>query len=252
LASAGATIAALKKTLAELPEKNLDEESEVPSQAADLMRNELYKVQIQEKEASSRYTALHPHVIALRRQVEETRKILASEEARHSQSTRRLSTVHQAVQTELATASAAAAAHKAVAETLKPQFESVQSKIRALNDNELLIGDLTRKTELLEASYRDYATACEQSRIDTALAAGSVSNVNVVQSPTFVAKPSSPMVKLMLVLALVLATMASILVALVSEHLDRSLRTAEQIEQELGIPVLFSAPRDSRHVLLQN
>jgi uncharacterized protein involved in exopolysaccharide biosynthesis len=111
--SAEAKIEALKQTLSELPEQQMAEQVDLPSNAVDVMRSELYKVQIQEKEASSRYTALHPTVIALRRQVEDTRNILSSEESRATHKTQRVSPVHQAVQQELAAAKALAAANKA-------------------------------------------------------------------------------------------------------------------------------------------
>lgn len=249
MSSSDATIEALRQTLKELPEHQ-DENVELPSYAVDTMRNELYKVQIQEKEASSRYTALHPRVIALRRQVEETRKILSSEEGRINHKSHRLSPVHQSVQTDLAKARATAAAHKAESASLKQQFEAVQSKIRALNDNELRITDLSRKVELLEASYRNYATNREQARIDQALELGRISNVNVVQPASFVTKPASPRIQLTLIVGLFLATVGAVLVAFAAEYLDPSLRTSEQAEQELGLPVLFSVPRDVRHELL--
>ncbi len=252
LSSADAKVAALKKTLTELPEKQLAEESEIPSAAVDAMRKELYLIQIQEQEASSRFTALHPKVIALRRQVEETRKILAQEEMSRPQSTKKLSPVHQSVQTELATTQAVAAAAKATADSLKQQFEAVQTKIRALNDDEMRITKLSLKTGLLEESYQKYAMNREQARIDAALQAGRVSNINMVQPPTYVAKPSSPLVKLTLAMGLVLAVLGAVMTALAAEFFDRSLRTPEQIEQELGVPVLFSVPRGTRHELVQN
>ena len=252
LSSSEARIAALRKMLAELPQAEVAEEAMIPSAAVDAMRNELYKVQILEKDASSRFTALHPHVIALRRQVEETRKILSSEEGSRNHPTKKLSVVHQTVQTELATGQANAAAQKAEAESLKRQFEAVQTKIRALNNNELQITELSRKAKQLEASYQSYATNREQARIDAALETGRISNVNVVQPASFVAKPSTPMVRITLALLLAMATLASVGVALLAEHLDQSLKSAEQIEQELGLPVLFSVPRGARHELVQN
>jgi uncharacterized protein involved in exopolysaccharide biosynthesis len=252
LSSSEAKITALKRILSELPEQQLAEESMIPSAAADAMRNELYKVQIQEKEASARYTALHPHVIALRRQVEETRKILASEEAQRNHPTRKLSVVHQAVQTDLATAQASIAAQKAEADSLKQQFEAVQTKIRALNNNELRITELSRKVDLLEISYKTYTVNREQARINAALEVERISNINVVQPASFVAKPSSPRIRLTLALAMLLATFASLLVALAAEYLDQSLRSPDQVERELGVPVLFSVPRGTRHELIQN
>jgi uncharacterized protein involved in exopolysaccharide biosynthesis len=250
VSSSEAKIAALRKTLAELPEQQLAEEIDAPSLATDTMRNELYKVQILEKEASSRYTALHPTVIALRRQVEETRKILAAEESRASHKTKRLSPVHQSVQTDLAAEQATAAARQAESSSLKQQFDAVQSKIRALNDNELRITELSRKVELLEASYRNYATNREQARIDQALELGRISNVNVVQPASLLAKPSNPRLQLTLLVGLFLATVGAVLVAFVAEYFDPSLRTSEQTERELGIPVLFAVPRDARAELL--
>jgi uncharacterized protein involved in exopolysaccharide biosynthesis len=191
-------------------------------------------------------------VIALRKQVEETRNILASEESRRSHSTRKLSPVHQTVQTDLASTQALAAAHKAESESLKQQFEAVQTKIRELNDNELRITQLERKSELLETSFKEYHRNRELARIDAALETGRISNVNVVQPATYVAKPSNPVFTLALALALVLSTAGAVLVALVAEFLDRSLKSPEQVEQELGIPVLFSVPRGTRHELAQN
>jgi uncharacterized protein involved in exopolysaccharide biosynthesis len=252
LISAEAQIAALKKTLTELPEQQLAEELVLPNAAADTMRNELYKVQIAEKEASSRYTALHPTVIALRRQVAETRDILSAEESRRSHSTKKLSPVHQSVQTELATTQALAAARKAESESLKKQFEAVQTKIRELNDNELRITDLSRKSELLESSYREYHKNRELARIDSALEMGRISNVNITQPATFVAKPTSPVFTLGLALAFLVSVGFAVLAALAAEFLDRSLRSSDQIERELGIPVLFTVPRGTRHELAQN
>jgi uncharacterized protein involved in exopolysaccharide biosynthesis len=160
--------------------------------------------------------------------------------------------VHQSVQTELASTQALAAAHKAESESLKSQFEAVKTKIRALNDDELRITDLSLKARILEESYLKYATNREQARIDSALETGRVSNVNVVQPPTYIAKASSPLLKLTLALGFVLALACSVLVALVAEYFDQSLRSADQIEQELGLPVLFSVPRGTRHEMVQN
>ena len=251
LSSSEEKIAALEKMLVEMPEQELAEESMIPSEAFDAMRHELYKVQILEKEASSRYTDLHPNVIALRHQVEETRKILASEEANRNHPTHKLSVVRQAVQIDLAATKASVAAQKAEAAVLKQQLEGVASRIRALNDSEFRIRELSREAELLEASYRTYTTNREQARIHAALEAGRISNVNVVQPASFVAKASSPNLRLALALTLVLATLASVLVALVSEHFDQSLKSPEQTEQELGVPVLFSVPRGALNVLAE-
>jgi capsular polysaccharide biosynthesis protein len=54
----------------------------------------------------------------------------------------------------------------------------------------------------------------------------------------------------MLILLIFVPTLGAVFVACMAEYFDPSLRTTEQTEQELGIPVLFSVPRDQRHELL--
>ncbi len=253
LAHSEAKVASLQEALKKLP-PDLDAEhtAGLPNVAADAMRNELYKLQIQEKEASSRFTSLHPTVIALRRQVEDTHKILDEQESSRSQTTKKTNPVHQSVQTELTAAQALAAAQRAEAASLEKQYNGIQAKIRTLNDGEFRITNLTRQTELLEASYRDYTANREQARIDQALAHGQISNVNVVHAATFVAKPSSPKVLLTLIAGFIVAAGGAVLLAFACDHLDPSLKTSDDIENELGIPVLFSVPRNDRHALLNN
>jgi len=252
LAHSDARITSLKKALEELPAELNSATAEVPNGAADAMRAELYRLQISEKEASSRFTSLHPTVIALRKQVADTRKIFEEQDANRSQKTRSLSPVHQNAQTELTAAMALAAAQRAEQESLKSQFESVRSKIQTLNDSEFRITDLTRKTVLLEASYRTYITNREQARIDQELALGRISNVNVVQPASLIAKPSSPRGLLTLLGGFIFASAGAVLLALVSEYLDPSFKTMHQVESELGIPVLFAVPRSTRHELQHN
>lgn len=252
LAHSEARIAALRKALKELPPELNAETARAPNASADAMRSQLYTLQIQEKDASARFTSLHPQVIALRRQVAETKKILDEQEAIRSTTTSRLSSVHLGAQTDLMAAEALAAAQRAEAHSLKEQYDAVRSKIHTLNDNEFRITELTRKTQLLDASYRTYVTNREQARIDQELASGRISNVNVVQPATLVAKPSSPRVPLILLAGFALASLGAVCVAFAAEFLDPSLKTSEQVENELGIPVLFSVPRGAGHELLHN
>ncbi|MBI2824599.1 MAG: GumC family protein [Planctomycetia bacterium] len=253
LAAAESKIAALQKELGDVPSHvSAEETAGLPNVAADAMRNELYKLQMREKEATSRFTDEHPNVKALRRQVAETQKILDEQEARRTQTTKKVNLVHQSVETDLMSETALAASYKAEAKSLQDQYAAIQSKIRKLNDNEFRITELARRVDLLETDYRNYTNHREQARIDSALEAGRISNVNVVQPATFVAKPASPRVRLTLLLGLIVGALGSVLVAFIAEYFDRSLKTPEQIEHELGIPVLLSVPRGFRHELLQN
>lgn len=226
-----------------LPETELAEEALIPSEGVEAMRSELFKLQIQEKEVRSRFSDKHPDAIGLRQQVDEMRNVLAAEQNVMKQPTHKLNVVRQSMQLELATARSQAAAHKAEAVLLAKQNADMQLKIRAMNDEEIRLDELARSKELLEASYRTYATNREQARIDSALAEDNVSNINVLQPASFSSKPSSPNMKLALAAAVLFALSGAILVALGAEHFDHSLKSPEQTETALGVPVLFSIPR---------
>ena len=119
------------------------------------MRTELYKLQIAERDASSRNTDENPKVKELRRQVKEMQEILAEQDECRSQSTRKTNPTYQELQVELLSQQSLAASFKAEATALDNELAAVRSDIRGLNDNEFRITELVRRTELLEASYRN-------------------------------------------------------------------------------------------------
>lgn len=251
--ASNAKINALKATLSQIPEQLTAEEvTGLPNQAGDAMRNELYKLQIDEKSAAARHTDDHPGLIAMRRQVEEMKGILAEQESRRSQTTKKLNPLYQDTRRELLLAEATLAAEEAEAKSLDQQLTDVKARMRDLNDNQERIAELVRRTELLETSYREYAKNREQARIDEALESDRISNVNVVQAPTFVSKPVSPKKALMLAGGLILGTLGSVILAFVMEHFDRSVKTPEEVERELGVPVLLSVPRALRQEYQHN
>jgi len=59
----------------------------------------------------------------------------------------------------------------------------------------------------------------------------------VAQSATFVGKPTSPKKTLLLAFGLIAALGGALALPFVSEIFDETLRTTEQVEQELGLPV---------------
>ena len=247
-AASTAKIKALNETLAKIPAQLTSEEtSGLPNVAGDSMRNELYKLQMQENSAASRHTDDHPGLKAIRRQVDEMKSILAEQEARRSQTTKKLNPVYQDAQKDLLLTEAQLASDNAEAASLETQMADIRTRLTDMNDTQEHVNELVRKTELIEASYRQYVQNREQARIDEALESDRISNVNVVQPPTFVEKPVSPKMGLALACGLVLATLGALTLAFASEHFDRSVKTAEEVERELGVPVLLSVPRHLRN-----
>ncbi len=253
LSAVEAKIASLRSHLDDTPDHTLAEETAgLPNVAADFMRNELYKLQIEEKEVSSRNTEAHPKVKALRRQVKEMQAILSEQEGDRTQTTKKTNPTYQQLHVELLSQQARADSLRAESKSLEQQHAAVMASIHKLNEKEFHVTELVRKTELLDSSYRNYVLNREQARIDQALESNSISNVNVLQPATFTAKPSSPRIGLTLMAGLMLSLLSAVWAAFMAEYFDRSAKTPEQVEDLLGVPVLLSVPRGRQHFFVRN
>ena len=102
-----------------------------------------------------------------------------------------------------------------------------------------------------EKNYRAYADRLEEARSSQALEMEKISNVAIIQPATMPISPVRPRKTLNLILGLVLGFLGGIGIAFLSEYLDHSFRTREQVETKLGIPVLVSIPKTTKLIRLR-
>lgn len=239
-----ARIADLKSQIADLkPEVVTNRVAGMPNEAKDGMREKLYELELKEGQLRSRFTDEHPLVHEVEKQRESAGQILESLPDERIHTTEALNTNQRKLELSLAEERAterALVARKKVAAT---QLEELNGKVRTLNEEDVILTTLERKVKLLEDRYRMHAAKLEEARVNDALEQERITNVNVVQPATLVRKPVWPNKRLFLMLGLVMATGGAFGVAVVLEGLDQTLRTATQVEKELGLPVLLSLPR---------
>jgi uncharacterized protein involved in exopolysaccharide biosynthesis len=244
LAAAQAKAQRLGESVALLPERLTTQETTgFPNVAADNMRQQLYQLEISERELRSKYTDEHPQVVAIRQQLADARLILDEQIPDRAQITSSVNPTRQQLELQLLTEKAAAMSLLAQIDTLRKQRTLLVDELKALNVHEVQIGDLEREAQLLEVSYRGYSEKLEQARIDDALEAGMISNVNVVQPASLVFEPVKPQKLLIVALGLAVALSGALAIALAAEYLDGSLRTSDDVERRLAVPVLLSIPR---------
>jgi len=244
LAESEGAIKSLKELISKQPERMTTAEVHgFPNNAADDMRRVLYELELRERQLSAKYSADHPLVVEIRRQLADGRKIVEDQEPRRTQTTSDINPAHQDLLLKLLNQEATVASLRTKNEALISQRDRLQRELQELNTHELRIAELTRKAELLEANYRSYATNLEQARVDQALQEERISNVNVIQPATFVSKPVSPQKLMLLAAGFCFALLSSFGVALASESRDRSLQTPADVESKLKLPVLLSIPR---------
>jgi len=78
--------------------------------------------------------------------------------------------------------------------------------------------------------------------MDDAFKTEGISNLSVIQTPSFVPKAAVPKVGVTLVLAFLASVGAAIGIVLLSDHLDETIHSAAGAERQLGRKVFVSLP----------
>ncbi len=221
-------------------------------EGTDNIRGQLYALEIHYQELAAKLTDNHPQLVEIRRELAEAREIHSLEDSTRVEETTAPNPAY--TQTELALLSdePRLAALQSESEVLQKELAEIQERLHALNDVEKQIVRLRRAIELKESNYREYVASLEQARIDEALEYERISNINIAQPATLDMKPVRPQRKLSLLLGLMAGFCGALGLALVAEYADRSVKTPEQIEAYIEVPVLASIPYLPRRELAIN
>ncbi len=244
LASSEASVESLRSLMEELPHQlPTQQTSGFANAAADTMQQDYFRLRITLRDLESRLGPEHPQVIDTREQIKHAEALLNGTSPDRTQATVGWHPSRQALDLDLRREVAQTMAVRAKTAILQQQLAAVQHRTQDLNDHEIRITELEREVALADTNYRSYSDHLEQARIGDAIEVNRISNVNVVQPPSYVERPVSPKPPLVLGVALILALSGSVGLAFVLEYLDNSLKTPDDLEEQLGVPVLASIPR---------
>ena len=104
---------------------------------------------------------------------------------------------------------------------------------------ELELARLTRDAKVLEELYIVLRTRREEARITEAM---QTADVQIIDRATLPERPVKPRVTLNIAIGGVLGVFLGVGLALLVEFLDNTLKTKEEVEQVLGLPVLGEIP----------
>jgi uncharacterized protein involved in exopolysaccharide biosynthesis len=245
-ATAAATeseIRLLRERLAGLPKTQVTAQvKNAPNSAADIMRGQLYALQLKEREMLTRLPEQHPEMRLLRDQIESAKASLAKQDLARDQVTTGPSRLYEETQLALLRQEPVLGSLKVKADALRAQLREERAKLNTFNDNSLRVRKLERECDLQEAEYRKYVENLEQAQIDHALQLQRITNVSVIQPATFDPNPLNFRRFLLLGLSLAFAFLAGIGLPLLLDRWDRSIKNPEDLERKLGLGVLATIP----------
>lgn len=114
-----------------------------------------------------------------------------------------------------------------------------EAQLQALPERELELARLTRDQKVMSELYLMLLTQYEEARITEGL---SVANVQVIDRATLPTAPVYPNRKMNVAIAGLLSVFVGFALALVLEHFDTSLRTVEEVERALDLPIIAQIP----------
>ncbi len=244
LTATEAEVKRLQEQLKSLPATEVTEETVgFANEAADLMRNQLYSLQMKEQDLATKFTDDHPQLQQVRRQIAEAQAVLDKQDPARTQTKKGVSKPHEEVKLQLLKQEPVLAALRAKHTQIKSQLESERGALEKLNADELAVARLQREVQIEESNYRKYSDSLEQARIDGAMAQQGKSNISIVQAATLDLQPVRPKVLFNIALAVIVGVLGGIGLTYVAESLREPGPAMREPDHHLELPTVAASRR---------
>lgn len=190
--------------------------------------------------AKERYTSRHPEVLSLQAEIDEIRSKLTNEVQRViGIETKTLNPIHSELYSQLISIQVELVALDAREQAITGLREQLDQKYTDIPAKELELVRLMRDVEVHENIYLMLLTQNEEIRINEEMHSGNLQMVDMAVIPE---TPIKPRVKLNIAIAGVLGLFIGFGLAFLLEFLDNTIKTKEQAEAVLGLPVIGQIP----------
>ncbi|MDO9238289.1 MAG: chain length determinant protein EpsF [Aquabacterium sp.] len=186
------------------------------------LKTDLSRSEARLKEVGARFGDSYPLVAELKANIAETRARVDAETRKVSSSLGVNNSVNQVRELQI-----------------KAELEQQRQKVLKLKSQRDEAMVMVHDVEAAQRNHDAIVARVSQSALESQ---SNQTNVSLVKVATPPYKPSSPKTVLNAILSLVVGTMLAIAIALLLEIRDRRLRTEEDVEEGLGVPLLGALP----------
>jgi uncharacterized protein involved in exopolysaccharide biosynthesis len=131
--------------------------------------------------------------------------------------------------------------------SLRKKIAATQAEADKLIQRERFLNELNRKITLLQENYILYASKAEDARINSERIKRKLANVSIAERATVPSTASFPRTNVILMIALVIACFTAIGVPFILEFFDHRIKTSQEIENILSLPVICTLPEVKNH-----
>ena len=242
LAASIANINVFTRKLGHIPRTLVASESTgMPNSARDVLVQRLNDLTLKEHELLATFLEQSIPVTEIRKQIAEAKSLLAQTNPSR-QVTTSINVSYQQIQVTLIKEEAVSSALEAKETSLRKQLGDAAKQLQRVTDIESRMAMLQRELDIQDAGYRKYSRSMEQARIDNALQLDKISNISLIQSPTYELIPVRPRKLLNIALGIFVSIFGGICLAYMAEFLEHTFNRPEDVEERLHVPTLATLP----------
>lgn len=230
-------------------QERLSEQDEIIISSTSIQNNPLvqsYQQRLADLEVSlsgakERYTERHPEVLSLQAEIEEIRSKLTTEVHRVvGTETQSINPIHRDLYSQLINIQVELVAQEAREQAITSIRDQIDEDYLGLPAKELELVRLMRDVEVEEEIYLMLLTRNEEIRINEEMHSGNLQTVDLAVVPE---NPIKPRIKLNIAIGGVLGIFVGVGFAFLIEFMDNTIKTKEQAESYLELPVIGQIPQ---------
>ena len=187
------------------------------------LKQEASELDTQKAKLSKTYKEKHPEILKIDAQIEQVNQRIETE----------TKTMLRAVQTEYRVA-------KAREETLLGNVNRLRGEAQELNEKEIQYLNLQRESDSNQQLYEAVLKRLKETGVTGGL---ETNNVSIVEDATVPRVPIRPRKMVNLIIAILVGLLIGVGTALTIEYFDTTVKTPDDVERYLGLPVIGIVPQ---------
>jgi len=248
-----AKVAVVRSQLNAQPERLLTGQDQVSNPLAMKLKEQLVTAEVALQELLGRFTEKHRTVVEKKEQIALLKKELAAaQENIIGRETTALNPLKENLKQQLADAQAHLSSVTSQKEIVGKQVDEASSALAGMREKKVKIDELSRLVELHKDAFMLYGKKLEEGRIATGLGKEQLANVALIGPARATTGTDLTKRLIMICLSAFVGLALGMAIAFGLEFLNNALRTRQDVEYYLGVPVLATVPELPPRPLMLN
>lgn len=238
-----AQLAEVHRQLGKQAETYISSETITTNPAVRELQSQLTNLEIQLPTLLEKYSKGSPQVSEAEIKIREIKNKISEKVAEivgSKVSTR--NPIYQTLLAQVVTLETTLISLEAKKESLASSVKEYEDRLERLPDKELYLARLERAIKVSESTYIILLEKYQEARINEAMELGDIRVIDEARIPKYPIKPNK---KLNLAIGGILGLMLGVMLTFFMEYMDNTIKTTEDVERILDLPILGVIPKDT-------